>query len=184
MLRSERVWTLNMRLDSPVGRIVYKIGHPDFAGCPFAMRQAHGLCCGRRGLNAEPVIRPSSQKGSIQKRAPRLCRMPVCHATSAWPMLWSEGGWTLNLRLNSSIGRVRMLDPADRLCRANDSWVQCVVTPPGDESQGRRHSRVSSVARGSHRRLRVSWAYHLRGCRASSVFHLPGGECLAHLSFS
>ena len=28
----------------------YKIGHPDFAGCPIVMRQAHGLCCGlRRG---------------------------------------------------------------------------------------------------------------------------------------
>ena len=41
-------WTLNLRLGSLIGRIAYKNGHPDFAGCPFAMRQAHGLCCGRR----------------------------------------------------------------------------------------------------------------------------------------
>ena len=42
-------WTLNLRLDSSVGRIAYKIGHPGFAGCPFAMRQAHGICYGLRG---------------------------------------------------------------------------------------------------------------------------------------
>ena len=77
-----------------------------------------------------------------------------------------------------------MLEPAEELCQANDSGEQCVVTPPGDESQGRRHSQASSEARGSHRRLRVSWACRLRGCRASSVSHPPGGECLAHLSFS
>ena len=61
---------LNLRLDSPVGRVAYKIRHPGFAGCTFAMRQAHGLCCGRRGLDAEPEIRFLDQKGSIQKRAP------------------------------------------------------------------------------------------------------------------
>ena len=49
MLRSEEVWTLDLRLDSPVGRIAYKIGHPNLAGYPIAMRQAQGLCCGRRG---------------------------------------------------------------------------------------------------------------------------------------
>ena len=187
-----------MRLDSPVGRIVYKIGHPDFVGCPIAMRQAHGLCCGRRGLNAESAIRLLGRKGSIQKRALRLCRMPDCYATNAWPMLRSEGaytlnlrldspirgGWTLNLRLDSSVERVRMLGPAEELCRANDSGAQCVVTPPGDESQGYRRSQASSVARESHRRLRVSWVCRLRGCRAFSVSHPPGGECLAHLSFS
>ena len=27
----------------------YKNGHLDFAGCPIAMRQAHGLCYSRRG---------------------------------------------------------------------------------------------------------------------------------------
>ena len=27
----------------------YKIGYPDFAECPIAMRQAHGLCYGLRG---------------------------------------------------------------------------------------------------------------------------------------
>ena len=173
-----------MRLDSPVGRIVYKIGHPDFVGCPIAMRQAHGLCCGRRGLNAESAIRLLGRKGSIQKRALRLCRMPDCYATNAWPMLRSEGAYTLNLRLDSSVERVRMLGPAEELCRANDSGAQCVVTPPGDESQGYRRSQASSVARESHRRLRVSWVCRLRGCRAFSVSHPPGGECLAHLSFS
>ena len=47
----------------PIGEVAYKNGHPDFAGCPIAMRQTHGLCCGLRGLNAESAIRPSSQKG-------------------------------------------------------------------------------------------------------------------------
>ena len=63
ILRSEGAYTLNLRLDSPIERVAYKNGHPDFAGCPFAMRQAHDLYCGWRGLNAEPAIRPSSQKG-------------------------------------------------------------------------------------------------------------------------
>ena len=97
MLRSEGVWTLNLRLDSPIGRIVYKIRHPDFAECPLVMRKAHGLCCGQKGLYNKPAIWLPSQKGSIQKRAPWLCRMPDCYATSAWPMLWSEGAYTLNL---------------------------------------------------------------------------------------
>ena len=44
-----RVWMLNLRLDSPIGRIAYKNEHPDFAGCPIAMQQAHDLCCGQRG---------------------------------------------------------------------------------------------------------------------------------------
>ena len=61
---------LSLRLDSSVRRIVYKNGHPDFAGCPIAMRQAHGLCCGRRGLDTEPAIRLLGRKDSIQKRAP------------------------------------------------------------------------------------------------------------------
>ena len=43
----------------------YKNGHLDFAGCPIAMQQAHGLCCGRKGLNAEPAIRLSDRKDSI-----------------------------------------------------------------------------------------------------------------------
>ena len=77
-------WTLNMRLDSPIRRIAYKSEHPDFAGYPIDMRQVHGLYCGRRGLNAKPVIRLlgqkelntepairfSDQKDSTQKRAP------------------------------------------------------------------------------------------------------------------
>ena len=37
MLRTEGVWTLNLRLGSPIGRIAYKNGHPDFAGCLLAM---------------------------------------------------------------------------------------------------------------------------------------------------
>ena len=44
-------------------------------------------------------------RGWIQKQAPWLYRMPDRHATSAGPMLQSEGGWTLNLRLASSVGR-------------------------------------------------------------------------------
>ena len=43
------------------------------------------------GLKAKSVIRLSDRKDSIQKRVPRLCRMPDCHATSAWHMLRSEG---------------------------------------------------------------------------------------------
>ena len=31
--------------------------------------------------------------------------MPDYYATSAWPMLRSEGVWTLNLRLDSLVGR-------------------------------------------------------------------------------
>ena len=142
MLQSEEAYTLNMRLDSPIGR------------------------------------------GWIQKRAPRLCRMPDCHAASAWPMLRSEEVWTLDLRLDFSVRRVGMLEPAEGLCEANDRETQCAVTPPGDESQDCRRSQASSVARGAHRRLRVSWAYRLRGYRAFSVSHPPGGEYLAHLSFS
>ena len=67
MLRSERVWTLNLRLDSLIGGIAYKNGYPDFAGCPVAMRQAQGLCYSLRGLDTESAIRLFSQKDSIQK---------------------------------------------------------------------------------------------------------------------
>ena len=70
MLRSEGGYTLNLRSDSPIGRVAYKNKHSDFAGCPIAMRQTHGLCCGRGGLNAESAIRLLGRKGSIQKRAP------------------------------------------------------------------------------------------------------------------
>ena len=84
------------------------------------MRQADGLCCNRRGPDAEPAIGLSRSEAvwtlsqrldssvvsiSIQNRAPRLCRVPDCHAISAWPMLWSEEVWTLSLRLASSVGR-------------------------------------------------------------------------------
>ena len=62
MLRSEGGWMLNLRLDSPIGRIAYKNGHPDFAGCPIAMQQVQGLCCGRKGLDNGPTIRPLSRK--------------------------------------------------------------------------------------------------------------------------
>ena len=60
----------------------------------------------REGLDAEPAIRLLGRKGSIQKRAPWLCRMPDCYATSAWPMLRLEGAYTLNMRLDSPIGRI------------------------------------------------------------------------------
>ena len=43
-------------------------------------------------LYAEPAIRLPGRMDSIQKRAPRLCRMPNCYATNAWSMLWSKGG--------------------------------------------------------------------------------------------
>ena len=58
------------------------------------------------GLDTEPTIRLLGRKGSIQKRVFRLCRMPDCYVTSAWTMLQSEGVWTLNLRLDSSVGKV------------------------------------------------------------------------------
>ena len=61
-------------------------------------------------LYAEPAIRLSDQKDSIQKRAPWLCRIPDYHTASAWPMLRSEGSYTLNMRLDSPIGRVWMLN--------------------------------------------------------------------------
>ena len=48
------------------------------------------------GLDTEPVIRHLGRKDSIQKWAPRLCRMPDCYATSAWSMLRLEGVWMLN----------------------------------------------------------------------------------------
>ena len=57
-------------------------------------------------LYAEPAIRLPDRKGSIQKRAPQLCRMPDCHATSVGPMLRSEGEWKLSLRLDSLVGRI------------------------------------------------------------------------------
>ena len=63
---------LSLRLDSSVRRIVYKNGHPDFAGCPVAMRQAHGLYCGWRGLNTKPAIRLLDRKGPDAEPAIRL----------------------------------------------------------------------------------------------------------------
>jgi len=58
------------------------------------------------GLGAEPAIRLPDRKDSIQNQAPWLCRMPDCYATSAWPTLQSERGWTLNLRLDSLVERI------------------------------------------------------------------------------
>ena len=46
--------------------------------------------------------------------------MPDCYATNAWPMLWSEGVWTLNMRLDSPIGSISIQDRAPRLCRMPD----------------------------------------------------------------
>jgi len=73
------------------------------------------------GLDAEPEIRFLGRKGSIQKQAPWLCRIPDCYATSAWSILRSEGAYTLNLRLDSSVGRGGMLGPVEGLCLANGS---------------------------------------------------------------
>ena len=61
------------------------------------------------------------RKNSIQKQAPWLCRIPDCYATSAWSILRSEGAYTLNLRLDSSVGRGGMLGPVEGLCLANGS---------------------------------------------------------------
>ena len=107
MLRSEGVWTLNLRLASSVGRgLNTKTSTLTLqdARLPCDKRRAYAVVGG--GLGAEPAIRLLGRKDSIQNQAPRLCRMPACHATSAWPMLWSEGVWTLNMRLDSPIGRV------------------------------------------------------------------------------
>ena len=57
-------------------------------------RMAYAAVGGRIG--AEPAIRFPSWKDQYTKTGPRLCRMPDCHATSAWPMLRSEGVWTLS----------------------------------------------------------------------------------------
>ena len=121
MLQSEGGWTLSQRLDSP-GQKGLDNG-PTIR--PLSRKEQHTksgtltlqdarLPCGKRmaytavggGLDAEYAIRLPDRKGSIQKRAPRLCRMPDCYATSAWPMLRSEGAYTLNMRLDSLIERV------------------------------------------------------------------------------
>ena len=67
ILRSEEAYTLNLRLDSSAERIAYKSEHPGFAGCPIAIRQAHSLCYGRKGLDAEPAIRFPSRKDQHTK---------------------------------------------------------------------------------------------------------------------
>ena len=64
------------------------------ARLPCDKRMAYAAVGG--GIDAEPAIGLSDRKDSIQKRAPGLCRMPDCHATSTGPMLRSEGSgqWT------------------------------------------------------------------------------------------
>ena len=107
MQQSERGWTLNLRLDSSVGRgLNTKTGTSTLqdARLPCNKRMVYAVVGG--SLYAEHAIRLPGRKDSIQNQAPRLCRMPDCYATNAWPMLWSEGVWTLNLRLDSSVGRV------------------------------------------------------------------------------
>ena len=59
----------------------------------------------------------------IQKLAPRLCRVPDCHAASAWPMLQSEGAYTLNLRLDSPGRNGSIQKRAPRLCRMPDCYA-------------------------------------------------------------
>ena len=71
MLQSEGVYTLNLRLDSPVGRGL------DTKTGTLALQDAR-LPCGKRmayaadrgGLYTEHAIRLSDQKDSIQKQAP------------------------------------------------------------------------------------------------------------------
>ena len=85
------------------------------------MRQAHGLCRGRRGLNAEPAIRLPGQKDQHTKTGTLTlqdARLP-CDKRMAYAVV--GGGRTLNLRLDSSVERVRMLGTTDGLCQANDS---------------------------------------------------------------
>ena len=93
MLRSEGVWTLNLRLDSPVGRgLDTKIGTSTLQDARLLCdkRMAYAAVGGRIG--AEPAIRFPSWKDQYTKTGPGLCRMPNYHAASAWPMLQSERG--------------------------------------------------------------------------------------------
>jgi len=46
----------------PTERLENKNGHPDFAGCPIAMRQAHGLCYGRKDLDTGRATTPFVRK--------------------------------------------------------------------------------------------------------------------------
>ena len=84
MLRSEGVWTLNLRLDSPgrkdsiQKRVPRLCKMPDcYAMSAWPMLRSEGVYT----LN----LRLGSSVGriSIQKRAHRLCRMPDCYAISA-----------------------------------------------------------------------------------------------------
>ena len=106
MLWSEGGWILNLRLDPLVGRIPYKMGTLTLqdARLPCDKRMTYAAVGG--GLYTEHAIRLPDRKGSMQKRASRLCRMPDYYAISAWPMLRSEEVWTLSLRLASSVGRI------------------------------------------------------------------------------
>ena len=49
--------------------------------------------------------------------------MPDCYATSVWPMLRSEGVWTLNLRLDSSVERIAYKSRHPGLCRMPDCYA-------------------------------------------------------------
>ena len=91
------------------------------ARLPCGKRMAYAAV--RRDLNTESAISFLGRKDSIQKRVPRLCRMPDCHAISAWPMLRSEGVWTLDLQLDSLVGRVGIQKRAHRLCRMPDCYA-------------------------------------------------------------
>ena len=71
MLLSEGVWTLNLRLDSLVGRgLNTKAGTRTLqdARLPCDKRMAYAAV--REGLDAEYAIRLSGQKDSMQKRTP------------------------------------------------------------------------------------------------------------------
>ena len=49
--------------------------------------------------------------------------MPDCYVESAGPMLQSEGGWMLNLRLDSSVGRG--MDTKSGILTLQDDRLPC-----------------------------------------------------------
>ena len=93
MLRSEGGWMLNLRLDSSVGRgLNTKTRILTLQGARLSCDKCMAYAAVGGSLYTEPAIRLPDRKDSIQKRASRLCRVPDCYATSAWPMLRSGGG--------------------------------------------------------------------------------------------
>ena len=65
-----RVWTLNLRLDSPIRRTVHKNRHPDLHDARLLYGKRMAYAAYRGSPYAEPTIRLSDQKDSIQNQAP------------------------------------------------------------------------------------------------------------------